>query len=33
MSRKTLYVAFGMVILPLVLLTLISLALLFGWVP
>jgi len=33
MSRKTIYVAFGMVILPLVLLTLISLALLFGWVP
>lgn len=32
MSRKSIYLAFGMVILPIILLALISLALLFGWV-
>jgi len=32
MSRKMLYIAFGMVILPLVLLAALSLALIFGWV-
>ena len=32
MERKTLYIAFGMIILPIFLLAALSLALIFGWV-
>lgn len=32
MSRKPIYIAFGLVILPLILLAALSLALIFGWV-
>ena len=32
MSRKSIYIAFGMVILPVILLAFLSLALLFGWI-
>lgn len=32
MDRKSYYIAFGLVILPLILLAALSLALIFGWV-
>ena len=32
MSRKSFYIAFGLVILPMILLAILSLALIFGWV-
>ena len=32
MPRKSIYIAFGMIILPIFLLAVLSLALIFGWV-